>query len=254
VDTHLSLRNLQQKLESANKELAQQVLELNARNEELDAFAHTVAHDLKNPLTSLILHIDLVKDTWDTLPPEKIEQQLTRMDGNVEKMNTIIDELLLLACVRKGEVKPAQVDTGPLIEEVKMRQESLITKYQAEISAPGPEEWPPVLGHPQWVEEVWANYISNAIRYGGRPPVIQLNFSDLLTQVKFTVTDNGNGIDEQQQALLFTPFERLDQVHARGTGLGLSVVHRIVEKLGGEVGVQSKVGGGSTFWFTLPKK
>jgi two-component system sensor histidine kinase/response regulator len=108
------------------------------------------------------------------------------------------------------------------------------------------------VGHGPWVEEVWVNYLSNAIKYGGRPPRVELNAaiqSDGM--VCFWVRDNGPGIALDEQIRLFEPFTRLDHIRAGGHGLGLSVVRHIVEKLGGQVGVSSAPGQGSMFSFTL---
>jgi len=101
---------------------------------------------------------------------------------------------------------------------------------------------------------VWVNYLSNAHKYGGRPPHIELS-AETQTDgtVRFAVRDSGPGIALEDQARLFKPFARLDQVRAKGHGLGLSIVRRIVEKLGGQVGVESQLGYGSTFYFTLPE-
>ncbi len=119
-------------------------------------------------------------------------------------------------------------------------------------------------GYGPWVEEVWANYINNALKYGGRPPRVELG-ADILPvpsteeskaskeMVRFWVRDNGHGLTPGEQEQLFALFERLHQVHVEGHGLGLSIVRRIVEKLGGQVGVESKVGQGSVFYFTLPR-
>jgi two-component system sensor histidine kinase/response regulator len=111
------------------------------------------------------------------------------------------------------------------------------------------------MGYAPWVEEVWVNYISNALKYGGTPsaaPRVELGAE---TQgdgmVRFWVRDHGPGIAPEAQLRLFTPFTRLDHVRAGGHGLGLSIVRRIVEKLGGQVSVASQVGEGSTFSFTL---
>jgi len=95
--------------------------------------------------------------------------------------------------------------------------------------------------------------MSNAIKYGGQPPRVELG-ADWQSDgtVRFWVRDNGQGIAPEDQARLFTPFTRLDQVRARGHGLGLSIVRRIVEKLGGQVGVESGIDQGSLFYFTLP--
>jgi signal transduction histidine kinase len=99
---------------------------------------------------------------------------------------------------------------------------------------------------------VWVNYVSNALKYGGRPPRVELGATPQDGVVRFWVRDNGAGLTAEDQERLFTEFTRLHQVRAEGYGLGLSIVRRIIEKLGGDVGVESEVGKGSTFYFTLP--
>ena len=142
----------------------------------------------------------------------------------------------------------------------------MIEKYQAKIIVP--DAWPTVLSYGPWIEEVWVNYLSNAILYGGHPPHVELGFDvssaqpEIETQTKdaspltfrFWVRDDGPGLTVEEQARLFTPFTRFDQVRVKGHGLGLSIVRRIVEKLGGEVEVDSQMGQGSTFSFTLPSR
>jgi signal transduction histidine kinase len=105
------------------------------------------------------------------------------------------------------------------------------------------------------VEEVWANYVSNALKYGGNPARLELGSDPPLdNQVRFWVRDNGNGILPEMHPRLFLPFTRLPQAHATGHGLGLSIARRIIDKLGGQVGVISDgvPGRGSLFYFTLP--
>ena len=100
---------------------------------------------------------------------------------------------------------------------------------------------------------MWVNYLSNALKYGGDPPVVKLGadkFSD--NAVRFWVADNGPGLTKEDQARLFTPFTQLNQLPASGHGLGLSIVQRIVEKLDGQIGVESQPGEGALFWFSLP--
>ena len=131
---------------------------------------------------------------------------------------------------------------------VRIRQES-----RAEIVVP--DRWPVALGYGPWVEEVWVNYLSNGIKYGGTPPRLELGGTAQSDgMVRFWVRDNGPGISKENQGQLFTPFTRLRQARAKGHGLGLSIVRRIVEKLGGQVGVESDLGQGSTFCFTLPSE
>lgn len=262
VQTHLGLRNLQKQLQKANSELERRLqelahsnVELEVRNEELDAFAHTVAHDLRNPLSALTLHTSWVQHSWSTMLPNEGQESLDIIAQSGARIGRIVEELLLLANVRKGEVKMVPLDTASIVGEVRERLSSMIKEHRVEVTSP--ETWPVALGHAPWVEEVWVNYVSNAIKYGGRPPQVCLgaafeaNTVAPLT-VRFWVRDNGQGLTPEQQTRLFTPFERLDQVRAQGHGLGLSIVRRIVEKLGGEVGVKSQAGQGSTFFFTLP--
>ncbi|MBC7869758.1 MAG: sensor histidine kinase, partial [Chitinophagaceae bacterium] len=114
-------------------------------------------------------------------------------------------------------------------------------------------KWPLAAGYAPWVEEVWTNYLSNALKYGGKPPSIELGADEQPDgMVRFWVRDNGNGLTPEEQTRVFTPFTRLNQVKVEGHGLGLSVVQRIVDKLGGQVGLESSVGQGSIFSFTLP--
>jgi signal transduction histidine kinase len=126
-------------------------------------------------------------------------------------------------------------------------------EYRAEISMP--DTWPVAIGHAPWIEEVWVNYISNALKYGGRPPQVEIG-SDLQPDglLRFWVRDNGIGISRDICAQLFAPFTRVAPARAAGHGLGLSIVQRIVEKMGGQVGVVSDgvPGMGSLFYFTLP--
>ncbi len=233
------------------KALRQQTAELQTRNEELDAFAHTVAHDLKNPLHLVTGFAEALCVTHSTMSAEELEDYLQTIAQNGRRMYTIIDELLLLAQMHQKEVEMKPLDMASIVNEARQRLAYLIKEYQGQIIVP--PHWPSALGHAAWVEEVWINYLSNALKYGGRPPRVELGATMQADgMVRFWVRDNGPGLTPEEQAKLFAPFMRLDQVRARGHGLGLSIVRRIVEKLGGQVGVESEAGCGSVFSFTLP--
>jgi signal transduction histidine kinase len=245
----------------AEETLRRYTVELETRNEELDAFAHTVAHDLKNPLALIVGYAEALDGAL--LEGEQMSYHLRMIARNGHKMSSIIDELLLLASMRKlGGVELGPLDMAGVVDEACLRLVYMIEEHKAEIVLP--DEWPVPWGYGPWVEEVWANYMSNALKYGGQPPRVELG-ADLLPSVpsddgeeekgrmgRFWIRDNGRGLTPEEQARLFTPFTRLDQVSAKGHGLGLSIVRRIVEKMGGQVGVESRVGEGSTFSFTLP--
>jgi signal transduction histidine kinase len=108
------------------------------------------------------------------------------------------------------------------------------------------------MGYGPWLEEVWANYVSNGIKYGGTPPCLELGATMTGNgRVRFWVRDNGPGLPPEKLAVLFTEFIRLSELQIEGHGLGLSIVQRIISKLGGRVGVESELGQGSEFYFVL---
>ncbi len=230
--------------------LRRRTADLKASNQELEAFAHTVAHDLKSPLTHVIGYADVLLEYHD-LAEENRRNYVRAIQRSGRKMNNIIDELLLLAELRKEEVVLSALDMGRIVEEALQRLQPICEQKEAEIQLA--DEWPEALGYSPWVEEVWVNYISNALKYGGHPPRIQLGAKANDTSVSFWVRDNGEGLTPREQKQLFVPFTHVGEVDTEGYGLGLSIVYRIVEKLDGEVWVKSAKGKGSTFGFTLQK-
>jgi two-component system sensor histidine kinase/response regulator len=220
--------------------------------EELDAFAHTVAHDLKNPLNAIDTLVGLLKESLGESSDDRQKLYVRVIQQSVAKSFSIIRELMLLSGVRttaRAEIFP--VDMAKIVADACQQLEPMIHQYHAEICRP--ETWPSAVGYAPWIEEVWINYLSNALKYGGQPPVIELG-ADIQADdwVRFWVRDNGSGIQPDDQAKLFTPFTRLSQVDLEGHGLGLSIVRRIIEKLGGQVGMESEMGRGNLFYFTLP--
>ncbi|MBN1584061.1 MAG: hybrid sensor histidine kinase/response regulator [Anaerolineae bacterium] len=281
VETHLAFCHLQKQLQAANRELAHSNALLAAQNAELDAFAHTVAHDLKNPLGIMVGYTTALETLYDEMSSQELEDYMHKIAQTGRKMVNIVDELLLLASVRKQQdIDLAPLDMARIVREAQKRLSHMIDAAQVEIVVP--DEWPLALGYAPWVEEVWVNFISNAIKYGGTPPRVELGAcppsippcgrEDVPSRtttdstpsgvadssppvggtIRFWVRDNGPGLTEQDGSRLFTQFTRLHRARAQGHGLGLSIVRRIVEKLGGEVGVDSKIGEGSIFYFTLP--
>lgn len=226
--------------------------ELQEQNEELDAFAHTVAHDLKGPLATLVGYADVMLDFVDNMTKEELKENLESMLRTGQKMSSIIDELLLLAGVRQMDVKPEPVMMRLCVNEALRRLGELVVQHGAQITVQ--PNLPTALGYSPWIEEVWVNYINNAIKYGGTPPRLTIGADPPENgHVRFWVADNGPGLTKEQQQKLFMPFSRLSQIRAEGHGLGLSIVHRIIQKLHGDVCVESEPGQGSKFCFWLPQ-
>jgi PAS domain S-box-containing protein len=219
---------------------------------DLDAYARSVAHDLKNPISSVISLCDLIRLSLS----ENKQNEAIEMVGLVRDQNKmmirIIDGLLLLSRIRKEDIKIIPIDMRKIMEEVRTRlhDEIVIRKAILEI----PEQWPEVLGYELWIEEVWVNLFSNALKYGGDPPVIKIGFEKSSpSEYGFWIHDNGNGLSADSLEKIFEDFERLGLKDTGGHGLGLPIVRRIIEKLSGEVKVTSsnKPGEGCTFSFTL---
>lgn len=219
---------------------------------ELNAFAYTVAHDLKNPLSLVIAYADLLRDDLDRQPLERLREYINGVADGAEKMERIIDELLLLAQTHQGDVATTPLLMGDIVAEACRVLQPAIERAGAQITVQA--EWAPALGYGPWLEHVWTNYLGNALKYGGDPPRIELG-ADAQPDgmVRFWVRDHGQGIHADQQEEIFEPFKRGQRMRRDGYGIGLSIVQRIVTRLGGQVGVESTEGGGSTFYFTLPR-
>jgi len=258
INTHLTICHLQQqllaqnaKLEMTNAELGAKNIELEAKNAELDAFSHTVAHDLKNPLGHMMTMSDFLLEECFTCKNVEGRKCMQHIFNSSKKMIGIVNALLLLASVSKQEIELMPLNMGDIIYQVQQRLAAMFIEYHGEILMQ--DNWPIVMGYAPWVEEIWVNYLSNALKYGGQPPRLKLGATPNEKLIRFWVRDNGEGLSQEAMAKLFTPFTRLHKTPAEGHGLGLSIVQRIVERLGGEVGVESQPNSGNLFFFTLPR-
>ena len=222
-------------------------------HEQLDAFAHALADDLRGPLGLIVSFAQMLEKDHASLSEEDLRRYLHEIALRGGDMVAVIDELLKIRVgpPREIEEEIAPLDMASIVTGVLERLAYTIDRYQADIVCP--ESWPLALGYGPWVEEVWFNYLSNGIKYGGQPPRIELGATVQPDgMVRFWARDNGPGVAPEAQDQLFIPFAKLDQVRMEGHGLGLSIVRRIVEKLGGQVGVESEIGQGSVFSFSLP--
>lgn len=218
---------------------------------ELEAYNHTVAHDLKNPLNTILGFANILEDFHENFELEERMDLYHKIVRSGNKMMNIIEELLLLSGLRVNEIMVEPLAMGNIVQEVLERLHFMIEDYRPILHIT--EIWPLAVGHRQWVEEIWANYISNALKYGGKPPVVTIG-ADVPEDgvIRFWVRDNGLGLHPDEMGRIFKPFTRLDRVRAQGHGLGLSIVQRVAERLGGQVGVESTFGDGCLFYFTLP--
>ena len=225
---------------------------LRALNVDLDSFSQMVAHDLRHLLSPIRGYAEILHTDLEELPPEEIRKELQVIIQSVRDMDSLIDALFLLANIRQQAVPIETLAMADVVSDVLRRLAYDIDKQGARTVVP--VDWPQVQGYAPWVVEVWVNLLSNAIKYGGEHPTVELGWDALPREafVRFWVRDSGVGIAADDLPHVFDVFSRLGDVHLHGHGLGLSIVKRIVEALGGEVFVESAVGEGSVFTFTLP--
>jgi signal transduction histidine kinase len=230
--------------------MREQLASLKARNRELSAYDHTVAHNLKDPLSVILATTDAIFHITD-LTPEELRAYLMQIHSTAQAMDDMLDNLLLLSELGEVDVPIGPFDMAEVVSHVRSRLVHLIQQHRARIIHP--EAWPRAFGYAPWVEEVWANFISNAIKYGGRPPEVELGATPQADgTIQFWARDNGAGLPAEAQASVFKPFVQLGPAHKPGHGLGLPIAKRIVERLGGDIGLESTVDRGSRFYFTLP--
>ena len=244
------IRDMFDDLQDSNAQLREQITTLEGRNSELEDYAHMVAHDLKEPLTVLMLTADLINNIPNLCSNEFRECLLT-LRSTAYEMKSIIKSLLLFSEVSKAEVPRGTVCMNRVVANVRARLSHMIQERQAQLILP--EAWPDAVGYEPWIEEVWANLLSNALKYGGCPPRVELGASARSDgMLLFWTRDNGPGIPPETRTRLFRREGPINRLGHSGEGLGLPIVYNIVEKLGGQVGVESEAGQGSLFFFTLP--
>ncbi len=245
--------NRTQQLAEQTKALESQSKILVEQNSELNAFAHTVAHDLKHPITSLIGLSTLLSKAFDSLEKDQQQEFLQQILQSSIKMNSMINGLLQLASLRSDEQpETSTVDMNATVQDALKNLSTLVQEYNPIVMVY--PNMPTLQSHGQWIEEIWLNYISNAIKYGGEPAFVTIGFDKSKTDNTYTfwVEDRGAGVSSEKADRLFTEFSRLHTLRKDSHGLGLSIVKRICNKLGGQCGYEPNKDGGSRFWFSLP--
>jgi signal transduction histidine kinase len=215
----------------------------------------TVSHELKNPLTAITGHLEIL----ECVPglTEQMKASLRAMDRGALRLGRVIDDLLLLSKVGDPNypIIPVPVDLRPIVDEVLDLSSVAAQRKSLTIHVEAPDEPLLALGEPEEIDRICANLVSNAIKYtpDGRAITVSLARED--HQVVLSVTDQGIGISSPDQQYLFSEFFRStnpEAVAEPGTGLGLTIVQRIVERHGGRIDVRSELGRGSTFTVRLP--
>ncbi len=222
-------------------------------NENLEAFTSSVSHDLRAPLRHIADFVDLLKKEGKGSLEGKMLVYMNIIVNSAIKMGKLIEELLQFSRLSRVEIKKTMVNTAILVQSVILENKTEIEKYQSIIVI---EELPTVFSDGAMLKQVFENLISNAIKYSSKKehPVITIGSVMENSFTRFFITDNGAGFDMESASHLFGIFQRLHpESEFEGLGLGLANVKRIVEKHGGTVMADGKVGQGATFSFTIPE-
>ena len=227
--------------------------ELMLSNEELQAFAYSVSHDLQEPLRTISLYSQML-ERRSLAPSDEARDHLRVIRRNALRMQEMLQQLLLLSRVSRSEARRIRVSLQDVLSAVLEDLNIVIVSSSAEVVI-GP--MPNVRGWPDRLSVVFQNLISNALKYRKDevPPRIEICAVNQGAEWKLSVTDNGIGFEQKYAEKIFGVFRRLHvQDQYGGTGVGLAIAKRVVERHGGRIWAQSKPDQGSTFYFTLPKE
>jgi signal transduction histidine kinase len=247
----LQLRNYSTELEQSNLRLTQAARLLEQRNEELDEFTYIASHDLKAPLRGIAnLSQWLVEDLQDQIPAEN-KQQLDRIQGQISRMDALIDGLLQYSRIGKENIALSSINLSQLLEEV---VDFLAPSPDIQILFPS--NLPCLNTKELLLKQVFLNLVGNAIKYHHKNNgIINISITEQESFLKFTITDDGPGIAPKHHHKIFGIFQTLAKSHdPKGTGVGLAIVKKIVEAQGGSIWVESQLEEGSAFSFTWPKQ
>lgn len=247
IEVHRRTRQLQ----DAREDLEEVAEELERSNEDLANFAHVVSHEFKDPIMQVVGNLDLLEMTIEDALDEEAREHLEEVKAGMKRLTRLIEDMLAYAKVGRGLDDVEPVDMQALLEDVEKELEPQIVESDATVQL---EELPPVEADAAMIRRVFKNLLSNALKYRDEePPTVRISGEPEDGTARFIVEDNGIGIPEDDQDALFEPFQRGANAAGReGTGVGLALARRIVERHDGEMGVESTQGEGSTFWFTLP--
>jgi PAS domain S-box-containing protein len=245
------LQQRSQELESMNNSLFKASAMLAERNQELDRFVHVVSHDLKAPLRGIANLAGWLEDDLSEQLPEENRSQLQLMRQRVDRMESLISGLLEFARVGRTNVVTEVVDVPELLTEI-LDSLSVPSTFTVETEC----QVSTLVARRILLSQVLMNLISNALKYHHRPDgLLRIGVNDLGKHYEFWVQDDGPGIPAEAHARIFEIFQTLKPSSSiESTGIGLSIVKKIVEVEGGTIHLESEVGAGSTFRFTWPKQ
>ena len=254
------LQSTTEELEMVNAELIDQKNELRelvdslaVSNRELEQFAYVASHDLQEPLRMVTSFTQLLEKRYKGHIDDDADEYIDFIVEGAHRMKDLIDDLLVFSRFNTQAKEFELFDLNNALNGVLSYLQTYIVENNTQITY---DPLPLIVGDSSQIQQLFQNLLSNAIKFqDDEPPRIHISADESSDEWKFGVSDNGIGIDPEYQEQIFNVFKRLHtRIEYPGTGIGLSICKKIVERHGGRIWVKSKLGEGSTFYFTIPKK
>ncbi|WP_339679280.1 ATP-binding protein [Cyclobacterium marinum] len=243
---------LQEQLKKGTVKLEQSLEEVESKNKELEHFTYVISHDLQEPLRMISGFLELLKIKYYGKLDDKANTYISYAVDGANRMRLLILDLSEYSRINKITDDPVLLNPKKILDELQITFQNEILIKEAEFTS---ENLKPFYGYPSFFSVLLQNLIANALKYSdpNRPPRIHFSMTEREKDYLFQLTDNGVGIEDEYFEKIFILFQRLHHKNAgRGTGMGLAIVKKITDMLGGEIWVSSEVGKGSVFTFTLP--
>jgi PAS domain S-box-containing protein len=245
-------KKVEEKVRLLNAELKTNIQLLETTNSELESFSYSVSHDLRAPLRAMNGYSKMLEEDYAAVIDSEGKRLLGNIQSNAAKMGMLIDDLLTFSRLGRKEIQKSLINNKALVDDVVSEIKNL-PGIGAEIKI---ARLPDSYADQGLIRQAWLNLLSNAVKYSSKKekPVIEIGSAKLENEIMYFIKDNGAGFNMKYADKLFGVFQRLHNPNEfEGTGIGLAIVQRIINKHGGRVWAESKVDEGATFYFTLPE-
>jgi signal transduction histidine kinase len=252
-----SLKASEEEVRRLNRDLERRVTERTAElleaNNQMEAFVYSIAHDLRAPLRSMRGFAQALREDYQVHFDEQAIDYANRIVASAKFMDDLINDLLSFSKITRGDLDLAPINMELILRQVREQLADEIKEKHAVIESP--EKLPYVMAHEATVRQIMTNLVCNSLKFvtDSVAPRITVRAEDAKTHWRIWVEDNGIGIAPQYRDRIFGIFERLHGSNYAGTGIGLAIVRKGVERMNGSVGFESEPGKGSRFWFELRK-
>jgi len=239
-------------IESRDENLVRQAEELGRSNQDLEQFAYISSHDLQEPLRKVSTYAQMLKEQYKDTKDPNTSKYVANITGSAARMRTLIQDVLAYSQLNKPDPAMEQMDLTDTLKQVLNEMDDFLKEKKATVEF---DSLPTIRANPSQMYQLFQNLITNAVKFHrpGARPAVQISSKKTGDGWIISVQDNGIGISEKYHNVIFKVFQRLNRREEfSGTGIGLAICKKIVERLGGRIWVESQPDKGSTFFFSVP--